>query len=220
MLVLRVGGFPVSEHPGKRPSSRPEVGVERLREPIANILRFHQPVLQPSPEDVEADKSGVGFHFGSMHLGFPSRSTVARAVSPAMFKTAQPPTEDLMGLISGLLGHSSKADVSKLQQEFQPILVDGENLVGAYKVLRDMIVFTNKRLILVDKQGMTSSKTEYQSIPYARIVRFSKESAGILDLEAELKIWIVGQPLPITKTFGKNENVNEVYQILSQAVLD
>jgi hypothetical protein len=81
-------------------------------------------------------------------------------------------------------------------------------------------VFTNKRLILVDKQGMTSSKTEYQSIPYARIVRFSKESAGILDLEAELKIWIVGQPLPITKTFGKNENVNEVYQILSRAVLD
>ena len=125
-----------------------------------------------------------------------------------------------MGLISGLLGHSSKADISKLQQEFQPILVDGENLVGAYKVLRDMIVFTNKRLILVDKQGMTSSKTEYQSIPYARIVRFSKESAGILDLEAELKIWIVGQPLPITKTFGKNENVNEVYQILSRAVLD
>ena len=85
---------------------------------------------------------------------------------------------------------------------------------------RSKIVFTNKRLMLVDKQGVTSSKTEYQSIPYARIVRFSKESAGIMDLDAELKIWIVGQPLPITKTFGKNENVNEVYQILSRAVLD
>ena len=83
-----------------------------------------------------------------------------------------------------------------------------------------MIVFTNKRLILVDKQGMTSSKTEYQTIPYERIIRFSKESAGIMDLDAELKIWIVGQPLPITKTFTKNENVNEVYQILSRAVLD
>ena len=52
------------------------------------------------------------------------------------------------------------------------------------------------------------------------IARFSKESAGITDLDAELKIWIVGQPLPITKTFTKNENVNEVYQILSRAVLD
>ena len=125
-----------------------------------------------------------------------------------------------MGLISGLLGHSSKTDIAKLQQEFQPMLVDGETLVCAYRVLRDMIVFTNKRLILVDKQGVTSSKTEYQTIPYARIVRFSKESAGVMDLDAELKIWIVGQPLPITKTFGKNENVNEVYQVLSRAVLD
>ena len=125
-----------------------------------------------------------------------------------------------MGLLSGLLGHSSKADAGKLQQEFLPILVEGEELLAAYRVLRDMIVFTNKRLILVDKQGVTSSKTEYQTIPYARIVRFSKESAGIMDLEAELKIWIVGQPLPITKTFSKNENVNEVYQILSRAVLE
>jgi hypothetical protein len=125
-----------------------------------------------------------------------------------------------MGLLSGVLGHSSNTDIGKLQQEFQPILVEGETLVAAYRILRDMIVFTNKRLILVDKQGMTGSKTEYQTIPYARIVRFSKESAGIMDLDAELKIWIVGQPLPITRTFGGNENVNEVYQILSRAVLE
>ena len=125
-----------------------------------------------------------------------------------------------MGLIAGLLGHASRADISKLQQEFQPILVDGETLVGAYKVLRDMIVFTTKRLILVDKQGMTSSKTEYQTIPYARIVRFSKESAGIGDLDAELKIWVVGQAQPIAKTFTRNGNINEAYQLLSRAVLE
>lgn len=125
-----------------------------------------------------------------------------------------------MGLISGLLGHSSKADISKLQEEFQPILVEGEELLAAYKVLRDMIVFTSKRLILVDKQGLTSSKTEYQSIPYGRVIRFSKESAGVMDLDAELKIWIVGGAQPITKTFGKKENVNEVYQLLSRAVLE
>ena len=125
-----------------------------------------------------------------------------------------------MGLLSGLLGHSSKADISKLREEFSPILVDGEELIDAYRVLRDMMVFTNKRLILVDKQGMTGSKVDYHTIPYERIVRFSKESTGILDLEAELKIWIVGQPQPIVKTFTKNQNVNEVYQLLSKAVLE
>ena len=65
-----------------------------------------------------------------------------------------------MGLLSGLLGHSSKADVGKLQKDFAPLLADGEELVAAYRVLRDMIVFTTKRLILVNKQGVTGSKVE------------------------------------------------------------
>ncbi len=125
-----------------------------------------------------------------------------------------------MGILSGLLGHSSKADVGKLQQEFAPLLAEGEELVAAYRVLRDMIVFTTKRLILVNKQGVTGSKAEYLTIPYERITRFSKESAGILDLEAELKIWIVGQKEPIQRTFTRNDNVNEVYQLLSRAVLE
>jgi hypothetical protein len=125
-----------------------------------------------------------------------------------------------MGLLSGLLGHSSKTDIIKLRDEFSPILIDGEELISAYRILRDMVVFTNKRLILVDKQGVTGSKVDYQTIPYARIVRFSKESTGVLDLDAELKIWVVGQPQPITKTFTRNQNVNEVYQLLSKAVLE
>ena len=125
-----------------------------------------------------------------------------------------------VGTFSGLLGHASKTDVSGLQDEFAPILVEGEQLLAAYRVLRDMLVFTTRRLILVDKQGVTGSKVEYQTIPYGRIVRFSKESAGIGDLDAELKIWVVGQAQPIAKTFTRNGNINEAYQLLSRAVLE
>jgi hypothetical protein len=124
-----------------------------------------------------------------------------------------------MGLLSGLLGHSSKTDVSKLRDEFSQLLATGEELVAAYRVLRDMLVFTTKRLIVVNKQGMTGTKVEYLTIPYERIIRFSKESAGIIDLEAELKIWTVGRPEPFAFTFTRNENVNEVYKLLSDAVL-
>lgn len=124
-----------------------------------------------------------------------------------------------MGLLSGLLGHSSKTDVSRLQEEYAPLLAEGEELIAAYRVLRDMMVFTTKRLIFVNKQGVTGTKVEYLTIPYERITRFSKESAGILDLEAELKIWIYGQKEPIQRTFTRNDNVNEVYQLLSKAVL-
>jgi hypothetical protein len=124
-----------------------------------------------------------------------------------------------MGLLSGLLGHSSKTDIGKLQQEYEPLLAEGEELVAAYRVLRDLMVFTTKRLIFANKQGVTGTKVEYLTIPYERITRFSKESAGILDLEAELKIWIVGQREPIQRTFTRGDNVNEVYQLLSKAVL-
>lgn len=124
-----------------------------------------------------------------------------------------------MGLLSGVLGHASEVDVQKLQEEYYPILAEGEYLEKAYKLIRDMFVFTNKRMILVDKQGMTGSKVEYTSIPYKTILRFSKESAGLLDLDAELKIWVTGQVEPIKKEFKKDNNINEVYQMLSNHVL-
>ncbi len=124
-----------------------------------------------------------------------------------------------MGLLNGILGHAGEVSIEKLQEEFQPILVDGEELEKAFKVIRDMWVFTNKRLILVDKQGVTGKKVEYQTIPYHSIVRFSKESTGLFDLDAELKIWLTGTSEPIVKEFSKKTNVNEVYQLISKYLL-
>jgi hypothetical protein len=124
-----------------------------------------------------------------------------------------------MGILSGLMGHASEISIEKLQEEFSPILTDGEVLEKAFKVIRDMYVFTNKRLILVEKQGVTGSKVDYQSIPYKSMIRFSKESSGLLDFDAELKIWLSGMHDPIKKTFSKDNNINEVYQILSKYIL-
>jgi hypothetical protein len=117
------------------------------------------------------------------------------------------------------MGRATQVSVDSVKNEFTPLLVDGEEVLTAYKVIRDMLVFTNKRLILVNKQGMTGSKVEYLTIPYSKITCFAKESAGLLDLDAELKIWITGHPQPIIKEFKKDDNVNEVYRLLSQAVL-
>ena len=124
-----------------------------------------------------------------------------------------------MGLFNAIMGNASEVSIEKISQEFQPILINGEHIEKAYKIVRDTFVFTNKRLILVDKQGLTGSKVDYQSIPYSSIKKFSKESAGLLDLDAELKIWVTGESIPIKKQFGKDNNINEVYQILSQHIL-
>lgn len=124
-----------------------------------------------------------------------------------------------MGLFGAIMGHASEVSVEKISEEFKPILINGEHIEKAFKLIRDMFVFTNKRLILVDKQGLTGSKVDYVTIPYSSIIKFSKESAGLMDLDAELKIWVRGEVQPIKKQFGRDNNINEVYQVLSQHIL-
>jgi hypothetical protein len=124
-----------------------------------------------------------------------------------------------MGLFNAILGNASEANQQDVEKEFQPLLIDGEIIEGAFKVIRDMFIFTNKRLILAEKQ-LVGTKVEYLSIPYSSITKFSKESAGIMDLDAELKIWLAYQDEPIKKQFGKGgDSINLVYKILSTYVL-
>ena len=79
-----------------------------------------------------------------------------------------------MGLFSGLLGNASKKDNDKVERQLEGILIPGEQVELAYVLVRDLIVFTEKRLILVDKQGVTGKKTSYKSIPYHSISRFTE----------------------------------------------
>lgn len=124
-----------------------------------------------------------------------------------------------MGLFDGLLGNASEIDVSEVGDDFAQVLAPGERVEKAYQLIRDLFVFTNKRLILVDKQGLTGKKIEYHSLPYGSITHFSVETAGHLDLDAELKIWVSGSPMPIHKQFNRNLNIYEVQSVLAGYVL-
>mgnify|MGYP003938129947 FL=1 len=124
-----------------------------------------------------------------------------------------------MGILDGLLGNASKIDTNKLQPEFSPILAEGEKIEHAYQLIRDMFVLTNKRLVFVNRQGITGSKVEYMSIPYSKVTRFSVETAGHFDLDAELKVWLTGAPEPLTLQFNKRLNIYEVQAVLAAYVL-
>jgi hypothetical protein len=120
-----------------------------------------------------------------------------------------------MGIFNGLMGNASEINLDALIKEYNKILAENERIEKAYKLVRDLFIFTNKRLILVDKQGVTGKKTEYHSIPYKSITHFSIETAGHFDLEAELKIWISGNALPIEKQFNSSLNIYELQQVLA-----
>ena len=124
-----------------------------------------------------------------------------------------------MGLFDGLMGNAGEVNLDKLQEEMKEILIPNETIQNAYKIIRDTFIFTNKRLILIDKQGVTGKKTEYHSIPYKNILHFSVETAGTFGLDAELKIWVSGSQVPIQKNFNKSTNIYKVQSVLAEYVL-
>ncbi|MGT2800084.1 PH domain-containing protein [Streptococcus marmotae] len=125
-----------------------------------------------------------------------------------------------MGLLSGLMGNAGQTDAARVEAQLEVILLPNEQVNEAFSLIRDLIVFTDKRLILVDKQGMTGKKTSYKSIPYRSISRFEVETSGHFDLDAELKIWISSsiEPAEILQ-FKSDKSVIAIQQALAEAVL-
>jgi hypothetical protein len=123
-----------------------------------------------------------------------------------------------MGLLSNLMGNASEIDTASVQQELEPVLLPGETISRGFKVFRDMFIFTDHRLIMVDKQGLTGSKVSYHSILYRNITQFSVETAGSFDADSELKIWVSGGGQPIVKEFKKGTDVVGIQKFLAQCV--
>lgn len=124
-----------------------------------------------------------------------------------------------MGLFSALIGNAGEVNAEELKKKYEPLLIEGEDIEMGFKLIRDTFLFTNRRLILVNKQGITGSKTEYVSIPYKSISRFSVETAGTFELDAELKIWISSEQQPsVVKQFTKSVNVYQVQKVLAYYV--
>jgi hypothetical protein len=125
-----------------------------------------------------------------------------------------------MGFFSSLLENASTAKPADLHADYAKLLAEGEAIEIGFKLVRDVFIFTNKRLILVDKQGFTGSKVEYMSVAYKSIARFSIETAGHFDLDAELKIWVSSEVNPsIVKKFNSAVNIYDVQRVLATHVL-
>ena len=107
-----------------------------------------------------------------------------------------------MGIMSGITGNAGPMDPGAATAEFQRLLSQGEHIYAAFDFVRDAMLFTNGRLILVDKQGITGRKVEYLSVPYRNILYFSVQSQGHLFAEARMHLFVDGMKDPIEKEFN------------------
>ena len=122
-------------------------------------------------------------------------------------------------MFQGLFGNASEVDAHELQKDLDAVLIEGEKVVRAFRIIRDLFIFTDQRLVLIDKQGLTGRKAEYHSIPYRSITHFSVETAGTFDMDAEMKIYISGNPIPYEREFKRGADIIGVQKTLAQFVL-
>lgn len=99
-----------------------------------------------------------------------------------------------------------------------PMFVDGEKIISTYQAIRDGVVFTNKRIMVVNVQGITGKKKDCTSLPYSKIQSYSVETAGHLDLDSELELWFSGLG-KIKLEFVSRANVAEICKMISAHVL-
>lgn len=80
--------------------------------------------------------------------------------------------------------------VEQMLETINKFLLEEETVFSVFKTVRDQLVFTSKRIIAANVQGMSGKKVDYTSIPYSKIQTFSVETSGTLDRDCELEIYI------------------------------
>ncbi|MEE0957758.1 MAG: PH domain-containing protein [Ruminococcus sp.] len=97
--------------------------------------------------------------------------------------------------------------LSEGEELVQQLLIEGESVLSAYKSVRDFVVFTNKRVISANVQGVTGKKRDFTSMPYSRITVFSVETSGVFDIDSELELWFSGLGKVIFEFTGHSDIV-------------
>lgn len=125
---------------------------------------------------------------------------------------------DMIDFNNGSFVKLKKTDNSHVGQNVMMLLIDDESIVGTYKGVRDYVVFTNKRVISVNVQGITGKKQDYTSLPYSKITAFSIETAGVFDLDSELDLHFSGMGR-IRFEFSGTSDILHIGRLISSYML-
>lgn len=69
----------------------------------------------------------------------------------------------------------------ELCKNAQALLLETEMVIGAYKTVRDQVVFTSRRIIMVNMQGVTGTRQEIFVLPYREVLHYGIQTAGFGD---------------------------------------
>lgn len=115
----------------------------------------------------------------------------------------------------------SPISADKIQETVRNMFVNGENIIGAYKTIRDQVIFTNKRIITIDVQGITGKRKDFSTLPYSKIQYFSVQTPGFAELVPDCEMELFFTNGFVAKfEFKGNCNIIELGRIISGYVLE
>lgn len=111
--------------------------------------------------------------------------------------------------------------IDSVRNDVNGLLIDGEEIVMAFQTVRDQLLFTNKRIISIDVQGMTGKRKSYSSMPYSKIQYFSIQTPGFVELIPDSELFIMFSNTFTAKfEFKGNVDIGLIGRMISKYVLD
>lgn len=124
---------------------------------------------------------------------------------------------------TGIIGDSNLFNLhpitgEEIRNEVYELLVPGEEIVAPFKTIRDQVIFTNKRVFVVNVQGITGKKVAYMSYPYSKVQFYGIETAGLLDIDSELVLHF-SSGAALTFDFRASVDIRKISRIISDYIL-
>ena len=115
----------------------------------------------------------------------------------------------------------SPISVSEVRDEVNGLLINGETIVQAFKTVRDQLIFTNKRIIAVDVQGITGKRKSYSSMPYSKVQFFSIQTPGFVELVPDSELFLMfSNGFTAKFEFKGGVDIGQIGRMISELVLE
>ena len=108
--------------------------------------------------------------------------------------------------------------LNEVRSEVPTLLVNGEEIVQAFQTVWEQVIFTNKRVFVVNVQGLVGKKISYFSYPYSKVQYYGIETAGLLDIDSEL-ILAFSNGARLQFDFKSNVDIKQISSLISQYII-
>ncbi len=110
--------------------------------------------------------------------------------------------------------------LESIRNEVYGLLVSGEECAAAFQTVRDQLIFTNKRIISIDVQGITGKRKSYATMPYSKIQYYSVQTPGFLELIPDSELFIMfSNGMTAKFEFKGSTDIGLIARIIGEYVL-